>query len=381
MLPFSYTVKNLQRDPSRTIQVVLGAFAVVLLVLLSVAFDTSMTKMLGATGSPDNTIMVGASALESLERSTIPAETTALVAASNSVVQIGGQPAVSTEIHYMAPIITDEGNETRAYFRGISAESLLVHDSVRLTEGRLPAPGEIIAGVLAYRSLGVSKDQFELGKHIKVGTASFKIVGKFAAPNTRFESELWGDRSDLLALTKRENPSCVIAKTKENGATELSILAMRRSDLELAAESEAGYYAGLAQFFSPIVTITWISAMLVALGAMFGGFNTLYAAFGSRTRELAALQAMGFSRISIFISLLTEALLSCLLGTLAACIFAVFILSGTTLPLSAGTITLAFEPSTLFTAIGTGFILGCLGSALPAWNCLRVDLPKALRSI
>ena len=85
MLPFSYTVKNLQRDPSRTVQIILGAFAVVLLVLLAVSFDRGMTRMLGATGNPDNIILVGAGALESLERSTIPAETTPLVAATRGI--------------------------------------------------------------------------------------------------------------------------------------------------------------------------------------------------------------------------------------------------------------------------------------------------------
>lgn len=381
MLPFSYTVKNLQRDPSRTLQIILGAFAVVLLVLLAVGFDKGMSRMLGATGDPDNIILVGAGALESLERSTIPAETTPLVAASPGIVKVGTQPAVSTEVHYMAPVTLENGSDARAYFRGVGSESILVHDVVRLTEGHLPRPGEIIVGALAYRSLGVPPDQLSTGKTLQVGTARFRIAGQFAAPDTRFESELWGDRSDLLALTKRENPSCVIARTEGDGATQLSVLAMRRSDLELATESEADYYAGLAKFFGPIVTITWVSALLVALGAIFGGFNTLYAAFGSRTRELAALQAMGFSRTSIFLSLLTEALLACLLGTLLACVLVVFVLSGTTIPLSAGTLTLRFGASALFIAIGTGLGLGVLGAALPAWNCLRIDLPKALRSI
>lgn len=381
MLPFSYTAKNLQRDVSRTIQIVLGAFAVVLLVLLAVSFDTGMTRMLGATGNPNNVILVGAGALESLERSTIPAETAPLVAACPGVVSVGGHPAVSTEVHYMAPVTLDDGSEARAYFRGVGAESLLVHDSVRLAEGRMPQPGTIMVGALAYRSLGVPQEALEVGKAISVGTARFVITGKFVAPDTRFESEIWGDKSDLLALTKRDNPSCVIALTEGDGAAELEVMAARRSDLELAVESEADYYAGLARFFGPIVTITWISALLVAVGAVFGGFNTLYAAFGSRTRELAALQAMGFSRGSIFLSLLTESLMACMLGTLMACVVAVFILSGMTIPLSAGTLTLRFDAPTLFIAIGAGVGLGTLGAALPAWNCLRVDLPKALRSI
>jgi len=40
--------------------------------------------------------------------------------------------------------------------------------------------------------------------------------------------------------------------------------------------------------------MTWITAGLIAAGALFGGINTLYAAFASRVREMATLQAIGF---------------------------------------------------------------------------------------
>ena len=51
--------------------------------------------------------------------------------------------------------------------------------------------------------------------------------------------------------------------------------------------------------------MTWLTAIfLIAAGAAFGGMNMLYAAFATRIREIATLQAVGYSRISIFVSLL-----------------------------------------------------------------------------
>lgn len=380
MLPFFYTVKNLQREPGRTVQIILGAFAVVLLVMLSLSFDSSMNRMLDSTGNPNNVILLSTGSTESLQRSSIPGEASTVAAATPGVVK-GDRPRVSTEVHCMTPVIFPGGQKGRAYIRGIGPEAFTVHDTVRLTDGRLPKPGEILVGELTYHALGVDKADVALGKTITLGGAKFRISGHFAAPNTRYESEIWGDRSDILALTKRENPSCVIATTEGKGAKALQNLAFRRSDLELAAVSETKYYEDLAKFFGPIVTITWLSALLVAIGALFGGFNTLYAAFGSRTRELAALQAMGFTRMNIFCSLLIEALLSCMLGTLLACVLCVFIFSDATISLSAGTLTLHFDAATLIYGMLTGVGLGLIGAALPAWSCLRVTLPTALRSI
>lgn len=381
MLPFIYTLRNLTRDSVRTFQLILGAFAVVILVLLAGAFNQGMERLLRATGSEDNIMLMGAGAVESIERSSISAEAENIAAATPGVVQVSGRPAVSTEVHYMAPFVLEDGTETRGYLRGVTPQALLVHTTVRLLEGHFPAPGEIMVGRLTHRSLDVGEDQIALGKTLKIGNNSLKIVGRFAAPDTRYESEIWGEKNDLLAISRREEPSCVIARTSGGNTVGLESIPFHRSDLEAAAIPEKEYYENLSKFFGPIINITWVSALLVAAGAVFGGFNTLYAAFGVRAKELASLQAIGFNRFSILISMLTEALIACLLGTLLACLAGVFIVQGITISLSAGTLTLAMSPSLLIMAIATGTLLGIIGAIIPAWNCLRQPLPIALRSI
>jgi ABC-type antimicrobial peptide transport system permease subunit len=119
---------------------------------------------------------------------------------------------------------------------------------------------------------------------------------------------------------------------------------------------------------------------LVAAGAIFGGFNTLYAAFASRIRELATLQAIGFGRVAIFFSLVQESLVACLTGTLLASALALWLLDGMTLPFSIGAFTVVITPSVASIGLVTGILLGILGSIPPAIRCLMPALPKALRS-
>jgi len=126
--------------------------------------------------------------------------------------------------------------------------------------------------------------------------------------------------------------------------------------------------------------MTWLTAGLVAAGAIFGGFNTLYAAFASRIRELATLQAIGFGRVAIFFSLVQESLVACLTGTLLASALALWLLDGMTLPFSIGAFTVVITPGVASIGLVTGILLGILGSIPPAIRCLVPALPKALRS-
>lgn len=375
MLPFLYTIRNLGREPLRTVQIILGALAVVLPIMAALSFDEGMRSMLGATGDPQNIIVLSRDSTESLQRSSISGESQGEAAAQSGVL------ATSPEVHLMTPVTAASGAQGRAYLRGVLPSALAVHRSVQLTAGRFPRAGEVMVGSLAHRALHMPEADLRPGSTLTISGQLFTISGSFAAPGTRYESEIWGEKNDILALTNRDRLSCVVARADATGARRLEHLAFRRSDLELSALPEPKYYETLGAFFRPIALISWLCALLISAGALFGGFNTLYAAFGTRTRELAALRAIGFGSGSIFCSLIMESLLACLTGTLLACALAVFALEGATIPLSAGTLTLHFGLSTLVAGIASGALLGVLGAAFPAWQCLRTQLALALRSV
>jgi predicted lysophospholipase L1 biosynthesis ABC-type transport system permease subunit len=64
--------------------------------------------------------------------------------------------------------------------------------------------------------------------------------------------------------------------------------------------------------------MVWATAALIAMGGLFGGLNTMYAAFAARVRELGTLQTLGFPRRAIAVSFLQESLLATAAGGLAA---------------------------------------------------------------
>lgn len=382
MLPFSYAVRNLLRSKVRLAQTVGGSALVVLLVMAASAINSGMARVLSASGSPHNVILVGAGSEESIQRSEVPENSAGIAeAAIPGISEKLGARAVSSEIHYMNHVAFAGGHQAQALLRGVTPEALRVHPEVRVLEGGFPGSGQLMAGRLAWRKLGVSPDALRPGRRLTLDGQELAISGTFAAPGTVMESELWATLGDLRVLAKRETLSCVTLRLDDpEDFSEAELFTKQRLDLELSALRESDYYAQQSAFFKPLRVLTWLTAGLIATGALFGGVNTLYAAFASRVRELATLQAVGFGRGPLLLSLVQECTLACLAGALLASAAALFLLEGRTVPFSIGAFTLEITPPTALAGLGTGLALGLLGAIPPAMRCLKPALAAALRS-
>jgi putative ABC transport system permease protein len=382
MLPLTYALRNLFRDKPRLLQTVGGSALVVLLVIAATALNGGMSQVLSASGSAKNVILLGAGSEESIQRSEVSALLGGIAEAGvHGVSKTLGRPVASVEIHYMTYLLDEDGRKGQGLFRGVTPRALLVHPEVRVLEGTFPRSGEVMVGRLAWRKLGIPEASLKPGSEVTIDGSAMTVSGTFAAPGTVMESEVWAALGDLHMLAQRETVSCVVLRMDDAAHfPDAELFAQQRLDLELAALRESDYYAALSSFFKPLRVMTWITAGLIAAGAVFGGFNTLYAAFASRIRELATLQAIGYGRGAIFLSLVQESLIACLAGTLLASVTAIFLLDGRTIPFSIGAFTVSISPQVALAGLATGILLGILGAIPPAIRCLRPPLPKALRS-
>lgn len=382
MLPFTYAIRHLFRDPARLLQKVGGAALVVFLLLAAGSFNHGMEGLLRGSGSPLNVIFLGAGSEESVERSEVRPDAESQISAGvRGISTRAGVAAVSGEVHYMGLFDVAGKTGARALARGVSPAAFEVHREVRLLEGRYPRSGEVIVGRLAAHALGIGEGELKTGAILHFEGVDLSVAGIFEAPGTVMESEIWMDRTDLMTLVLRDTLSCVVVRLEEAIAfPEADLFAKQRLDLELVAIREEAYYAKLAEFYGPIRMVTWLTAALVAAGAVFGGINVLYAAFASRIRELATLQAVGFSRPAILFSLVQESLVSTLLGTLLASFLALGVLEGVMIPFAMGTFRLTLSAAVLALGLGAALLLGTLGALPPAWRCLMAPIPLALRS-
>ena len=385
LLPFEYAVRNLGRSPVRLVASVLGSVLVVLLVLAAGGFVRGMERSLSVSGGRRNVILLGAGSEESLERSQIGMNVPTLAAASVSGIESRlGTDYVSPEVH-MALVVrlsADAEQEMQAVMRGVTPTAYLVHPQVRIIEGVPPRPGEyeLMVGRLAATRLGVDEAALAVGEPLWFDNRAWTITGRFAAPQTVMDAEIWVPLTDMQIATRRDTLSCVVLTLDEATFEDVAVWCAQRLDLELVAVREADYYAGLLEFYRPVRGMIWITAALIALGGLFGGLNTMYAAFAARVRELGALQTLGFSRRAIVVSFLQESLLATSAGGVAAAMLALLLLDGIAVRFSMGAFAIITDAPVLLGGFAAGAGMAVIGVIPPLWRCLRLPTVEALRT-
>jgi putative ABC transport system permease protein len=262
--------------------------------------------------------------------------------------------------------------------RGFDTMAFIVHPQVRLSEGRWPARSadEIAAAPQALAKVPGAA----LGSTVFIAGEPFTIVGLFEAPGTAMHGEFWMRIDRLAVLTQRTTHSCVIAALGDADFDDIDAFTAMRLDLETIAMRESAYYARVTDFFAPIRALVLVTALFISLGGVLGGVHAMYSAFASRVREAATLQAIGFPRVAIAVSLVIESTVACVAGALLACAAALLTLDGLAIQFSMGSFGLSVDGAAVLAGLSAGTLLGLLG-ALPAIvRCLSTPIPSALRS-
>jgi putative ABC transport system permease protein len=352
-----------------------------MLVMLAASMNKAMERTLARTGIPHNVILLGAGSEESVERSEVRNGSEQIIASSiPGILQTMGKPTISPEIHFNGMLSANKIN-SQALVRGVRHEALWVHKGVRILKGRFPESGEIMIGRLAHQKLGISSSALQIGKIVELSGEKMVISGIFDAIGTVMEAEVWVPLQDLMTYTQRDKLSCVVTSlVSTDYIPDIDAFTKQRLDLELVAIQETEYYAKLSKFYAPIRWMAWLCAILLSIGAVFGGLNTLYAAFSARIREFGAMQAIGFSRRAILISLIQESCVTTFIGSCCAFLISTAFLQDLAFPFSIGVFILEFDSSILIIGLVTGISLGIIGGLPPAWNCLRTTLPETLKS-
>lgn len=391
LLPLDYGVRNLARRPLRTLLCGLSSALVAALFAATAAFVHGLEASHAAAGREDVAILVSRVSERDVLRSTVAAAVPELLAATlTSVARPGGLPAISPEIHVGTnlrvgprPERAGEGEERvhQAFVRGIDQRAFLVHDAVTILEGRPPGPGEVIVGRLVPERLGLDPAHFAIGRTLRFENGSFVVSGRFAAPGTTIESELWASVQDLKSYTRREDVSAIFLRFEDPAAgfAELDLFTRRRLDLELAAMRSSDYYAELAAWFGPIRALSWLLAALIGAAALAGGANTLNAAVQDRVRELATLRAVGYPARALGVALAQESLVLAAAGGLAGIALARLFVSGSTFGIAMGAFRLEVGPRAVLVALCAALAIGLAASFPAAWRASRLAVSAALR--
>lgn len=381
-LPWEYGVRNLARRPVRTALTLVALATVVMLVFVVVGFIRGLEQSLAVSGDKNVVLVYSVNSEENIENSSIAAQTPWLLTASlDSAVKRFGVMHVSPELYLGTRVKTEEGGGL-GLVRGVGVAAPLVRRSVKLIEGDWPGDGEVIVGRLAAAKLGSSDNAMMVGKSVEFEGRDWKISGRFAAGGAAYESEIWCKLADFQTTTKRQDLSLVaMLLSPGSSAAEVQLFCKERTDLELRAIRETDYYASLQQHYKPVRLLAWFVVVLVSGAGIFAGLNMMYGAVAGRIREIATLQAIGFRRRAILISLVQEGVLLAAAGSLLSGVIALTMFNGMAVRFTMGAFTLRIDSVAILIGCGVGLLLGVLGALPPALKALRAEVATSLKAV
>ena len=125
-------------------------------------------------------------------------------------------------------------------------------------------------------------------------------------------------------------------------------------------------------------------AIIMAIGSCFAAMNTMYAAVAYRSREIATLRVIGFSRPSILTSFVFESVLLSILGAAVGIVLMLpfnGMTTGTNNPVtfSEAVFSLRMTPRVVISAVVFAVVMGLLGGIAPAWHAARREILVSLR--
>jgi len=370
-LPFDYAVRNLGRRPGRTLLTAASSALVAALLVATAAFVRGLETTFSGAGREDVALLLSRASEGDIVRSAVASTVGSYASAVDGV--LGASP----EVH-MGSTLRIQGRPYPGFVRGVTDSAWEVHDALTLIEGSLPGPGEVIVGRLAASQMGAPEGALQVGATVEVEGAPLRVSGRFAAPGTTLEAEVWTPIGPLRGLAQRDDDSVVFVKLDSTDLSELQYFVQTRQDLALVVMSASEYYGTLTAYFRPIQALAWALAAMIAAAALFSGANTLNASVTDRARELATLRALGYSGVALVRSLAQESVLLACAGGLVGVVLARVVLAGTSFSIAMSAFALRLDAVSLTVGIAGVFLLGFLGAAPAAWRVLRQPVVTGL---
>lgn len=385
-IPFVYNVRNVLQRPVSTITTAIGIGLTVAVLLAAMALAEGFRSTLASTGSPANAFVLRKGADSEISSGISREGAMILRANPNVATGADGAPLASLEMVTTSNLARrGQNGSSNIRVRGVDMQAIAMRAAPKLVEGRMFTPGtdEVIVGAtIAPRFANCS-----VGEELKFQKRAFKVVGHFKTDGSSYESEVWGDANVLMPVFHREGGYQVVAlrmkDPKRFDAMKKELEADPRLGVQVQRENE--FYAEQSKTLTTLIRVLGIFVtVIMAIGALFGAANTMFAAVSGRTREIATLLVLGFSPAAVMLSFVVESVILAMIGGALGCVLALPINGITTSTTNFASFSeAAFQfkvtPQLMLIALVFSAVLGALGGFFPALRAANQPIARTLR--
>src|ERR1035438_1742684 len=383
-----FGLMGIPQRPASVAAAVCGIAGVVTVLVGVLSIAAGFRRVMEASGSPDSAIVLR-SGSDSEMVSGIGGPQTRLIADAPGVARTADGPLSSPELFVIINLPKrSTGSDVNVPLRGVEQAAFRVRDQFKIVEGRNFEWGkdEVIAGVGAAREFG----GLEIGGKMKVGSHEWPVVGIFSAGGGAAESEVWTDARVLQAAYNRgDSFQSVYARLNSPSDFEaFEDFLTTNPQLTVTVARQSDYYAEQSASVNLLITtLGYLVAFFMAVGAVFGAFNTMYSSVSARTREIATLRALGFGSGAVVFAVMLESVVLSIVGGLAGAVIAYVAFNGfhaaTINWQSFSQVTFAFAvtPQLLVQGIVLATLIGLIGGLWPALRAAWMPIAAAIRDL
>ena len=384
-VPLSYNWRNLVLRKGATVMTALGIALTVAIAIFIMALLAGLHDAFATSGDPRNVLVLRKGSNSEMAAGGIERDTMQTLRDLPGIEKTSsGDSLISGETILVIVLPRKDGTgETNVTMRFLSPVGLQLRPTVKMVSGRWFNPGR--REVVVSKSIHERFNQANVGDTMFLGKGNWTVVGVFDSSGSAHESEIWADINQLSSDLDRTQYSSVLMRATDDAAA--AALKNRVSDdqrLKLNGMLETEYFAQQTSTGAPIRIVGWVVAIIMGIGSCFAAMNTMYAAVANRSREIATLRVVGFSRPSILTSFVLESLILALLGALVGIVLMLpfnGMTTGTSNPVtfSEAVFSLRLTPAVITRAIFFALIMGLFGGLAPAWHAARKNILNALR--
>ena len=387
-IPVIYNLRSVRVRWTSSIVAVLGIAGTVGVFVAMLAMARGFRATMVSSGSPSNALIMRAGSNTEMVGS-VTLEQVHIIQTAPGIARGPNGPLVSPEVVVIAPFpLKATGTPANVQVRGVSPRALEVRPTIRIDQGRFLNPGlnELFVGKNALKTyVGL-----DLGSTVKFNGGTWTVVGIFDSDGSSFDSEIWCDAVILDQIYQRPvniYQSVTARLNSPDGFQALKDTFTSDPRMTVSVDREIDYYAKQSVMLTTLIeTIGSMIAFVMGIGAVLAALNTMYSAVSERSREIAAIRALGFSSGSIAISFMVEATIIAAIGGIIGCLCALPLNGFTTSTLNFQTFSsLAFAfrvtPFVLVAGMIFALLMGIVGGTPPAIRAARRPISAALRGL
>jgi putative ABC transport system permease protein len=382
------TQLGLRSIPERlgaSLVIVVGLAGVVAVFTALLAMAAGFQSTLEAAGRADVALVLRGGSQAELNSGLSRDQVTIIRQAPGVAEGADGARMASGEMIVIAELMkAGETSGSNITVRGVDPTAFDLRPRLRIVEGRRFRAGlkELIVG----RGVAQQFEGVRIGERLRMRGSEWDVVGVFESGDAN-ESELWADVEVAQSAFNRQGYSSVrlqLADAKALPTVKDALTADPRVNVDV--QSEQAYYSGQTkQFRQTIGALAAVVTVIMALGATFAALNTMYAAVGTRAREIATLRAIGFGGFPVVVSIMLEALVLALAGGLLGAAIAYLLFNNVAVSTLGSNFTqvmfsFAVTPALVWQGLLIAVVIGMVGGFLPAIRAARQPVTTALRA-